>query len=575
MDLPPAPEPDRDRDPDAGPSPVTVTTSTQSGGTRLNWIRRSSWLVALLPAIAAFTYVWAAARYPEPVAGRVALHEPTTVWYIDQWLDTTGEPLQPLQRGLLLGALEVPGATLQLVVVLAALAAVLIAWFGSRLVRSSVAVEGWSGPLAFGGIALLCCSPSFGADWLQAERVGMFAPPLLLLGALLLLQRERFFVWRMLAVLMLVAAAPLFHDAGVLLGVALIPAVLGAAGRAEAPRWLWAITTLVFGVVASLVSFYPAGGLHGDEVGLFAHLAAAPGARVLDLLAAVGRGWLDLWPDRRIGELALGAATLTLLAVLPFVPPREGARSAASWWSCAIFGVLLVPWVTMRHGFDLSPWLGRELHYGLFLLPLGVLGLLASRAGNHAWSIGLGALAVLAAQDWPRGAEDLRAARAEAIRVEASLALPPAFADHTVVSLSPFASAMHRDRLLGRGWVPDPTFDCEAAAKAAQASPPRDELGNVISGSPIDLHGMVRSAIVHEQVGAVLVAAVHDDRFELLGATLPRFVGRSRDAQWRVSWGTAVAEGTKLVAFAYLPRQRSVVRIGGVRLVKDGALTSL
>ncbi len=540
----------------------------------MNWIRRSFWLVALLPVIAAFTYVWAAARYPEPVAARVALHEPTTVWYIDQWLESAGEPVQPLQRALLLGALHLPGATLQFVAGLAALWALLIAWLGCCLVRRSSGAAGLGTPLAFGGVALLCCSPAFGADWLQAERLGMFLPPLLLLAALALLQRERFFVLRMLAVLLIVAAAPLCHDHGVLLGFAVFPAVLEAAGRAQSPRWLWAITALVFGVVASVVSFFPAGGLHGDQVGLFAHLAAAPGARLLDLLAAAGRGWLDLWPDRRLDELAFGAATLTVLSLVPFLPSRVPASASAPWWSCALFGLLLVPWVTMRHGFDLEPWLARELHYGLFLLPIGVLGLLASRGGNHAWTIGLGAIVVLALQDWPRGVENLRAARAEALRVEASLVIPPAFADHTVTALSPFATPMHRDRLLGQGWVPEPTFDNTAGAVAAQGSPPRDELGTVISGSPIDLHGMVRSSIVHEQVGAVFVAAVRGEQLELLGATLPRFAGRGRDAQWRVSWSAAVADGTRLLAFVYLPRQRRMERIGAVRLVKDGALTS-
>lgn len=538
----------------------------------MNWTRRTLWLAAILPALAAFAYVWAAARHPEPLATRQGLHEAATVWDLAQWLVLAPDPWHPLQRGLLLGALHVPGATLQFVTGLAALFALLIAWFGSRLVRRSIGEAGSTGPLAFGGIALLCCSPGFGADWLQAERIGLFLPPMLLLGCLLLLQAERFFVWRLLAVLVLVAAAPLCHDHGALLGVALLPAVFEAAGRAQAPRWLWACTVLFFGVAAGVVSFYPAGGLHGDEVGLFANLAAAPGERLLDLLAALGRGWLDLWPDRRIDELAFGAASLLALAMLPFVPSRVPAKATAPWWSAAIFAALLVPWVATRHGFDLQPWLARELHYGLFLLPVGVIGLIASRVGNEAWSIGLGAIVVLGLQEWPRGLEDLRAARAEALRVEASLVVPQPFADHTVAALSPYSSPELQQRLVDLGWVPDPRNDVQAAAAAAQASPPRDELGTVMSGSPIEMHGMVRSSLVHEQVGAVFVAAVQDGKPLLLGATLPRFAGRGRDAQWRVSWTTAMAEGTQLMAFVYLPRQRSMARIGAARVVKEGAL---
>lgn len=541
----------------------------------MNWIRRSVWLVALLPAVVALTYVGLASRHPEPIVTHAALHEPPTVWDIEQWLQVDAAPAQPLQRALLLGPLQVPGISLQTAASLAALFAVAIAWFCSRLVRRSAGADGLGTAMAFGGVAALCCSPAFGSLWLYAERAGVFMPPLLLVSALALLQLERGFLWRMLAVLVLVAAAPFCHAQGVLVGLAVLPAVFEAASRAGSNRWLWVAVSAFFGIAASVVSFYPAGGLYGDEAGLLGHLAAAPGERSLDMLAALGSSWLDLWPERRIDELAFGAATVLLLAGAPFLAARLPARASAPWWSCALFGVLLVPWLSARHGFDLQPWLARELRYGSFLLPIGCIGLMAARLGSHTWSLGLGVIATLALQDWPRGIEALRAAHAEIVRVEASLATPPQFVDHRTAALSPYSSLEQQRLFVTRGWAPDPTFDWQAAADDARATPPRDALGTVLSGSPIEMHGMVRSMIVNEHVGAVFVGVLQDQHVELLGMTLPQFAGRGRDAQWRVVWNAPVAEGVQLVAFGYLPRHGKFVRLGTVRTIKDGALVEV
>ncbi len=534
------------------------------------WLRRGLWLLAALPIAAALAYpIWAAGM-PEPVLVRASLGAAAAQWSFDSWLEFGREPLHAAPRALLLGALHVPGATLQWAAAVTAVLAVLLAWSLSRLVVRTAGVASAGAALALGGAAVLCCSPAFGADWLSAERCGIVLPPLLLVSALLVLQGERWCFGRCLAAALLAAAAPFCHDLGVLVPVALLPAVAEAARRGGHRPLPWIGAAFAIGATAAVYSLWAAGTHRAGGPGLLAMFAAGPDG-VLGVLAAIGGTWLDPLPGTWLDQWLLGAATVVLLAVLPFRAPPADPRTSAPWWSCACFGLLAVLWNAERHGAP-AVWLQRELGYGAFLLPIGCVGLLAARCGTQVWAMGLGALAILGLQDWQRGVEALRAAHAEALRVEAALGLPAG--DESIGSLATTRSAEEFAALVERGWVRRPAPDAFASAATVAMQPVDPAFGAVLDAGPTAMRGTVRSSLRWPSASAVLVAGASADgqTWTLLAAALPQFAGRGRDVVWDVSWPAAPAEGTRLQAFGLLAREGRLVRLGGGYVVKDGAV---
>ena len=174
------------------------------------------WIGALLPAGAAGIWASFAGRWPEPWQQRLALGEVTPRWTWTEWSDFVGEPAHFVTRVLHLAALQVPGATIASVTWVNALLAVAIAVALAELLRRCFALKGFAAPTALAITGLLVASPAYGADWLHAERLGVFLPPLLLLWALSWLHGDRLATLRALGALCLVTLAPFCHTHGIL-----------------------------------------------------------------------------------------------------------------------------------------------------------------------------------------------------------------------------------------------------------------------------------------------------------------------------------------------------------------------
>lgn len=537
----------------------------------MHWIRRSLWLVALLPVAVALCCLLWAAPYPEPVAGRAELGLPASAWDLATWHEPGAGPWLPGQRGTLLGLLAVPGMTLQYAAALTVLLAIALVWSASRSVASAAGGGPFAAPLAFGALGALALAPGFGADWLQAERFGVVVPPLLLVLSLQLLGGERGFVWRALLVLLLAALAPTYHAHGALVGVALWPAVAGAATRSGRIGAGWAGLVAVTGAAVAFAGWW-FGGWHGSPDAAVHRLGDGTVQRLWGLLEEFGRPWLDLWRDSRHDERAFGALGLLLAAALPWLPARPDAPPADRWWSCVLFGLLVVLFAAAYLPAETPAAARRALCYGAFLLPVGLCGVVASRFGREVWAIGLGAVVVLGLQDWWGGDQILRQARVEAARVAAAVALPESFDAATRAKLLPYAEAEAQQRHLATGIVPTPN---EAFAEVAQASsdqPANPAYGVVVGGSPIDVHGSLRQSLLGEPIGAVVVVAVDGTQRRLLGASLLQSLGGPGAMPFRVSWTEACGEGTKLVVMAFLPGSGTFARLSGPGLVSGGKL---
>jgi hypothetical protein len=537
----------------------------------VHWIRRSLWLVALLPVAVALCYVLWAAPYPEPVAARAAQGLPGSAWDLATWYEPGPGPWLPGQRGVLLGLLAVPGLNLQFAAALTVLLAIALVWSASRSVATAAGCGPFAAPLAFGALGALALAPAFGQDWLQAERFGVVVPPLLLVVSLQLLGGERGFVWRALLVLLLAALAPTFHAHGALVGIALWPAVAGAATRSGRIGAGWAGLVAVVGAAVAGAGWWH-GGWHGSADATVHKLGDGTVQRLWGLLEEFGRPWLELWRDSRHDERAFGALGLVLAAALPWLPKRPDAAPADRWWSCVLFGLLVVGFAAVYLPSDTAGDARRALGYGAFLLPVGLCGVVASRFGREVWAIGLGATVVLGLQDWWHGDRLLRHARVEAARVAAAVALPAELDAGTRAALSPYADLAVQQRHMEAGIVPTPNSAFVEVAQTSSDQPANPGYGVVTGGSPIEAHGTVRQSLVGEPIGAVVVVAVDGTGRRLRGATLLASSGGLGAMPFRVSWSDACAEGTRLVVMAFLPGSGTFARLSGPSLVSGGKL---
>lgn len=541
-------------------------------------VRVLVWLVALVPALLAGLWVSFASPWPEPAADRVALREVTSRWRWDQWDDFTREPMHAVPRALHLGVLEIPGATIASVAWMNALFAVVLAIALAGLLRRAFALNWFGGAVALALSGMLVAAPSYGANWLHGERLGVFLPPLFLVIALSWLQQERFFGLGALGALLLAALAPFCHSHGVLVFVALLPAVLAGAVRAGSNRSIpLAGLFLIVGNIAAVMSLRDTGGIAAAGAAWPERVAASFAPTMVELWERTGSTWPDVMPWMRGDELALGALSWTIPVVLWRIGDRsQAARGvAAPWWSCFWFGLAIVVWDTLRY--DQAPPSGtwHEAMYGAFLLPVGAVGVIAARFGREALAFGAGAFAVLGAQGWYHGLEELRIARAHVEQRDARMALPSTFFPADAKAL-PVEEALAP--LRERGWVPAPGDNGELALTDAVGAPPAPELGACSAGDTKHLEGTLRSSLRGDGVQWVFAVAAAGPGAggssppRVLGRVAPDFRRAGRDVPWSCDLEQAPAEGDTVRAVGYVPRSGRFVALGAPFVVRNGAL---
>lgn len=543
-------------------------------------VRALVWLLALLPAGAGFLWMWFASRLPEPWADRIALREVTPCWDFADWATLVGEPAHVGLRLLHLGALQLPGASLASVTWVNALLALVVAVLLVDLLRATFAFGGLAPAVALAVAGFLVASPAAGATWLYGERAGVLLPPLLLLLALRWLHGERRVLLRQGGALLLAAAAPFCHTHGILVFLALAPAVLAAsrhAGSSRGPAWLG--TLLVAGNVAAVLSLAGGRGVTADGAAWFDRLQHDVGPTLHGLLERTGAAWFDVLPAHDGDGAVLGGLTWILLLLLPWIGDRSGVARwrAAPWWSCAWFGLLVIVWNTLRY--DQAPPVGswREADFGAFLLPVGLVGVMAARGGAGLLRFAGGALLVLALQDWATGLEELRRARLRVLTGEAAVLLPEALGGGAPGSL-PVRTAEQLERLRARGQAPAGDADAAAAVAAALRAEPAARLGGCDGGDADGLRGRVVYSLRHDPAVWLVVAAVRDGDAgaPVLAAGPPGPVGRDRATawqhRWRLPWTTLPAAGERVRVLGYLARERRLVPLGPVFVWRDGAL---
>ncbi|MEZ6037294.1 MAG: hypothetical protein R3F29_07420 [Planctomycetota bacterium] len=539
----------------------------------MKFIRPLFWLVALLP-IAAIAYVAQfSARLPEPWFERQLIGEAATVWsWADCLLQHEG-PLHVGARALHLAALQVPGATCASVIWQNVLFAALLTIALAGLMMRAVPPLRQGGPFVLAFCGLLVCSPVYGVVWLFGERAPQVLVPLLLVAALFWLQGPGRFAGRVLLAMLMAILAPFFHVHGVLVGLALVPAVLGAATRnGKGGGWWWAGVLLVLAAAASTYTLFYDHRVGVESAHWLRELWSEPGQRGLALLHATGLVWLDLLPGLDLDEQALGAFSWLLVLALPWLGDRSptGRELAAPWWSCVWFGLLMIVLAGVR--FELAPPhdMLREATYGAFLLPLGAIGLLGARFGRGVLVCGAGALAVLAVQDWKIGVEDLRLARMRADVVEAAYALPE------IAGTADEQRAVRNEQtqlmLQANGWIP-PIDQRAASLPAAFGSPSQDRYGAVSGGTAQRVEGTLRSSLTADTVVWMFVLARDPGAApQVVGDVRPVFAGVGRQVPWAVDLAAPIADGRKVRVVGFTPRERLWIAMGPEFDVVDGKL---
>jgi hypothetical protein len=541
----------------------------------VKFLRHLAWPIALLPVMAAFVWSSFASRLPESEEARRALGEATMRWHFAEITALQSEPAHLLARAVHIAALQVPGSSFWWAAAANALLALLLAFVFAAVARRALGLDGVAHAVAIGLGGLLVCSPAFGADWLHGERVGLFLVPLLLLWATWLLLGTGRFAARALVALLPAIAAPFCHTNGLLVFVALAPALVDAAQRAGSSRRMgWVITLLVCGNLAAIGSMWFAPSLALGEQGLVGRLMAAPTDTLLLLLRTTGTAWLDPLHDASWDETALGAASWLLPLVLWRLGDRSDAarRRAAPWWGCVWFGLSLFVLATERHGASLVGGMVREQTFGAFLLPVGCFGVLAARCGAALIPFGAGVLMVLAAQDFYRGIEDLRLARMQVERAEVLVQLPEAYGG---------TLAQSRDRLEALrevGWVPATGTAFGDGLRSVDKAAKEPDLGGVIGGDARSVHGIVRSSLTGDSVQCVVVTAAGSTAQgggeQVLGVVLPEYAGMGRNTPWVVAFAEPLAEGTRVRISGYCVRRSAFVALAPVHVVRGGKLVA-
>lgn len=548
---------------------------TPDGG-RLKFLHHLARPVALLPLLAVGAWTSLASRLPEPWSQRRALGEVTAIQDPGAWNVFDNEPAHVLARLMHWLTLQVPGSCVQYSAMAnAVFAAVLVLCLAAAL-RRSLGLSPVGHSIALLASGLLVCSPAFAADWLHGERIGVLLVPTLLLTGLSVLHGEGRLWLRGSAALLCAAAAPFCHGNGQLVFLALLPSFVDAARRAGGTRTAaWVIACLIAGNVAAAISMSTAGRIALDGTGLLGRAWDAPFATFHSVLAATGAAWLDPLPLTSVDDLLLGAASwLAPLALWRFGDRSDGARRmAAPWWGCLWFGLLVPLWLLERHGTNATPALLRELGFGAFLLPVGVIGVGAARFGTNLLTLAAGALCVLGVQDWHRGLEALRLSIMRVEGEATAVLLPDVFPTERPASALPVRLVAEWRELQARNLVPteEPKLTPPMLEDAAAAP----QLGSCAGGEAKTVRGFVRSSVFGDPVQCVFVIArTGSAPATIMGRLQPAYGGQGRDVPWTIDLERELVEGTRVRALGWRPRHARLVALGPWFTLRAGVLVA-
>jgi hypothetical protein len=234
----------------------------------------------------------------------------------------------------------------------------------------------------------------------------------------------------------------------------------------------------------------------------------------------------------------------------------------------------MVVWHGERHGFEVAAPTMRELTFGSFLLPVGVVGLLAARCGPAVWTAAFGALLLLGVQDWGEGIAHLRTAVAHTERTTTLHALPEWIAGPRASREQPTRTIQQLEALEESRWVPAYGESLLVAFEAAVEAVPDDAFGSCDGGDAKEVHGTVRAALWPAPVTAVVVGVeLTPGKYVPAGYTLPVALGEESRVRWSVAV-KPIAEGTRVRAFGLVVRTGAVVRLGPTFVQRGGVLVA-
>ena len=521
-------------------------------------LRILCWLLAATPALAAFAWVALAARLPEPILQRHAAGGSAPQWEFGALATFDAEPACLLSRLSQLLLLQLPGVSLANTAVCNAVLALVLVVALCLLVRRAAGTRGVLTAVALFGAGLLACSPEYGANWLHGERLGRFAVPAVFAMALLAASAGRARCG--LVVLLLAAAAPLFHDRGVVVFLALLPAF-------AARSWAWILALLLVGNIAAAYVMGPLPSIGVAGSGVLGGMMQSPLATLDELLRVTGSMWPDILPASRIDERILGGVSWCL----PVLAAAR-RRCRGPWWSCVAFGLLSALWHLERRG-AVSPQELVELSYGGFLLPIGATGLLAAQRGRLVWAVAGAMLLVPVLQGWWHGLDELRLARARVDRVDAAMVMPADVGGLRDQRQLPTRDIWELLRLEDRGWVPAESDSWNGRIAAAIDLAPDPAQGTFVGGTMTALRGTVRTGLFGPQVHCVLVGATLDGTLIAFSLVLPEAHDpTAASVPWQASIDAPIPPGARIRAIGLDVRTGGSFRLGPTFVLENGDL---
>jgi hypothetical protein len=373
-------------------------------------------LVAVAPAVVALLWIleWASSA-PEPIAWRSQLGDGPLCFAWRQVTEFTGEPNFLVFRLLHSSLLAVPGLDFpHLPLTTWAIAAATCLLLRRQLHSTAAArTPAWLAPAVLGYATLWCFSPAFGANWLLGERLRLFLPALCCLLAVWLLAARAAGRWRILTAAVLAQAALFSERTGFLVWIALVPLLWTEATRRHDPRRLFDCAWwCLLGNASTWIALDERPPTTAAHTGLVGDLLVHPGTTLAHLVRTVGRSLPDLFAGPDLDELVLGAAlvaALVTLLVRLYSVRYDGERlhQAMPWVSLALFGIghaLVVG--EFYNPPPLTPMLMREVLWGSWLLPIGLVGLglvTMTRSARRLLALAVPVLGLLCIQDWQRG----------------------------------------------------------------------------------------------------------------------------------------------------------------------------
>lgn len=519
-------------------------------------------IAVLLPALALLWLIWPLrSGAPESTDLRAYLREPPLPLGPNAWRATAEMPEHLFGRALYQALLRT-GCDFPTLALLSPLTALAALWLWSKLSAQSRRVR----PLVLLTLAALVLSPAFGGNWLLVERGRVLAPVVALLAMVLLLAKAG--VWRFGAAMLVSLSAIGTHETGSLMWLAVLPLLTSSVPRAA----LWLLIHNAALVVCYDETSRP------SASGLARSLLEAP-QQTLELVARMLTGALpDLAPASAHDQL-LGAGVLVLAMLGAAVAVWRGdaaARPRRAMALCVALGGLLQA-LTLAHihaPLGITQSILREVAWGTWLLPVGTIAVWADllpRLARRTAPVACGALLVLLAQDWQRGAGHLESVARVLRQTEALLVfvdLGPAavpFMPQPAVVEPTQRAWLRRRGLLQRA--------SPAQATLAGIATSDGSAGVMLPPEARQVHG----AVVRTHADLVLLVRQSPQGPPRLAKVVaPDTLEAGANAAWRDSLADAeqFGDGETLRAFAFDLRTRAMRPLNGVFVWRDGTFVA-